>query len=25
VLLYGLFLLMALWGWRAWQRLAAAR
>jgi nicotinamide mononucleotide transporter len=24
-LLYGLFLLMALWGWRAWQRLAAAR
>ena len=25
VLLYALFLLMALWGWRAWQRLAAAR
>lgn len=25
VLLYGLFLLMALWGWRAWQRLAAAQ
>lgn len=25
VLLYLIFLLMALWGWRAWQRLAAAR
>ncbi len=25
VLLYALFLLMALWGWRAWQRLATAR
>jgi nicotinamide mononucleotide transporter len=25
VVLYALFLLMALWGWRAWQRLAAAR
>ena len=25
VLLYALFLLMALWGWRAWLRLAAAR
>ena len=23
--LYALFLVMALWGWRAWQRLAAAR
>ena len=25
VLLYLMFLLMALWGWRAWQRLAAQR
>ena len=23
--LYGLFLLMSLWGWRAWVQLAAAR